>query len=644
MNIRIEGIVLYSHSGQTRELLFPKNGLNIITGASKTGKSAIIDILDYCLGRGKCNVAEGKVRQNVSWFGVKLKNQDGELFVARRNPGPGIETSPDIFIERGSNISLPDLDELSKNITLDSLIRLITRFSGIAENEHRPLTGTRRPLQATVRHALFFCFQKQYEIANQQHLFHRQGEDFIPLAIKDTLPYFIGAIDENHFLKQNELDTARDELRKLEQRASQEETSKDASFPRVRRLITEAKRVGIIDEGFEPIDLDLTLASLERASKIEAYDVQYIPDFGDSINRIQAEHQNLQILLSDTKEEIRAVRLFLSDQSGFAREGSEQHARLTSVGLYKATDSDGHNCPVCDSTLETPTPQLDQLERSLAQLDEQLSAIRRENPHLQERLDELEKRKTKLENDLRENQATLTRAITEDEKAKVQHDLIVGRARVIGRISSFLESLRPAEEEADFETLIKQARARVEAFERELNPDEIAQRVDTFLNLISTRMSEYSSSLDLEHSGSALRLDIKNLTVVADTEDGPVPLTRMGSGENWVGYHVLTHLALHWWFRHKNRPVPGFLIFDQPSQAHYPPERDQEGKLDPLTDKDRVAVHDLFELMHKIGGEIEGDFQLIVLDHAHIDEDWFEDAIVEEWRHGTALVPEEWYE
>jgi hypothetical protein len=33
--------------------------------------------------------------------------------------------------------------------------------------------------------------------------------------------------------------------------------------------------------------------------------------------------------------------------------------------------------------------------------------------------------------------------------------------------------------------------------------------------------------------------------VIADTLNGPVPLFRMGSAENWVGYHVLAHLALH---------------------------------------------------------------------------------------------------
>jgi hypothetical protein len=154
-------------------------------------------------------------------------------------------------------------------------------------------------------------------------------------------------------------------------------------------------------------------------------------------------------------------------------------------------------------------------------------------------------------------------------------------------------------------------------------------------------MSAFAESLDLEHSGSELRLDLKKLTVVADTLDGPIPLNRMGSGENWVGYHVLTYLALHWWFRKRDRPVPAMLIFDQPSQAHYPAERDQEGSLDPLDDKDRHAVQALFEVMHRACTEIEG-LQLIVLDHAHLADEWFEKSIVEEWRRERFLVPPAW--
>jgi hypothetical protein len=156
-------------------------------------------------------------------------------------------------------------------------------------------------------------------------------------------------------------------------------------------------------------------------------------------------------------------------------------------------------------------------------------------------------------------------------------------------------------------------------------------------------MTDYSADLDLEHKGSQLRLDIKNLTVVADTLDGPVPLQRMGSGENWVGYHVLAHLALHKWFRQKRRPVPAFLMLDQPSQAHYPPDLDaDDGSLEALPNEDKAAVHQLFALVARVASELAPHLQIILLDHADLKETWFEEAVVERWRHGEKLIPASW--
>ena len=65
---------------------FTLGALNIVTGASKTGKSALLDIVDYCWGRNECTVAEGEIRRGVSWFSVHF-DKDGEgILVARKNP------------------------------------------------------------------------------------------------------------------------------------------------------------------------------------------------------------------------------------------------------------------------------------------------------------------------------------------------------------------------------------------------------------------------------------------------------------------------------------------------------------------------------------------------------------------------------
>jgi|SRR5262249_13351104 hypothetical protein len=254
MSFYMKELIIYSHSGNVRKLRFHE-GLNIITGASKTGKSAIIDIVDYCTGRGECFIAEGVIRRAASWFAILLSKTDEELFIARRNPGPGVRSSADIFMMPGTHLDAPNLSSLTANITRDALVSLLTRFCGISENEFRPTFGTRRPLQATIKHAKLFNFQKQYEIANQHLLFHRQGEDFIPQAIKDTFPYFLGAVDERQFLKQHLLDTAQDELRRLQAQLEQQSLSRDVLATRVRGLVSEAKRAGLIEDSFEPVDL-----------------------------------------------------------------------------------------------------------------------------------------------------------------------------------------------------------------------------------------------------------------------------------------------------------------------------------------------------------------------------------------------------
>ena len=231
MSLQISKLILYSREGEIREVPFRVGALNILTGASKTGKSAIIDILDYCTGRSECNVADGVIRKYTGWYAVLFELKGANIFIARRNPAIGDKTSPDIYLERGTNLEVPAAAALHKNTTVDATEKLLGGVIGIRENEHRPEFFTRDPLEANFRHALLFSFQDQNDIDSRQRLFHRQGEDFISQAIKDTLPYFLGAVDEDRLLKQAQLDEAKRRLRQLEREFKQSEVQDGDSFP-----------------------------------------------------------------------------------------------------------------------------------------------------------------------------------------------------------------------------------------------------------------------------------------------------------------------------------------------------------------------------------------------------------------------------
>ena len=117
-----------------------------------------------------------------------------------------------------------------------------------------------------------------------------------------------------------------------------------------------------------------------------------------------------------------------------------------------------------------------------------------------------------------------------------------------------------------------------------------------------------------------------------------MPMHRIGSAENWVGYHVAAHLALHRWFVEHGRPVPGFLFLDQPSEIGFPSDTAQRVE----EDEDREAVRRLFEQVWRVVQECDGKLQVIVAEHADFEETWFRAAVVRRWRQGDALIPQSW--
>lgn len=643
MSLQIAKLVLYSREGAIRELALRTGQLNILTGAPQTGKSALIDIIDYVTGRRECNVAEGVIRKYVGWYAVLFQLNGGQVFVARRNPAPGERTHPDVYMSRGASLSVPLASDLVKNTTVSAAEKFLTAAVGISENEHRPPAPTRDPLEANFRHSLIFSFQDQNDIDSKQRLFHRQGEGFVNQAIKDTFPYFLGAVDEDRLLKQAQLDQARRQLRRLERELQHAEAMDSTTYPRAQELVDEAKQVGLVDERTATTSFEGVLEVLRQVARdTRVRDEIVMGDGEDLLAGLRTERQGLRSELERVNAEIRSTRMFTTETSGYQREAKEQRARLSAVGLIRTGEYESGRCPLCESYLPVPVPTAHEIERSLEDLSAELEAVEAENPRLQLRLAALLREQSHLEELLRENQQRIAARMRENEILRVQQENFILQARTMGKIQQYVETAKTGDSSTSLHGAVEAQRVRAAVLEEELDPEGTREKLSAFLNIIGRYMTEYSDSLDLEHHGSQLRLDIRNLTVVADTLDGAVPLYRMGSGENWVGYHLLAHIALHKWFRLKERPVPGFLILDQPSQAYYPPEQDSEGSLDGLADEDQTAVQRLFRLISDAAGELAPELQIIVMDHADLKRDWFEEAVVERWRRGEKLIPQSW--
>ncbi|MFD2980407.1 DUF3732 domain-containing protein, partial [Klebsiella pneumoniae] len=61
--------------------LFP--GLNVITGRSSTGKSAILEIFDYCMGSSEDTIPDGKLTDRGEIFFTVLQFPELTLVTGR---------------------------------------------------------------------------------------------------------------------------------------------------------------------------------------------------------------------------------------------------------------------------------------------------------------------------------------------------------------------------------------------------------------------------------------------------------------------------------------------------------------------------------------------------------------------------------
>jgi phage shock protein A len=633
--MRLSELILYSHDGAVRTVKFATTGLNIITGESKSGKSAIIHIVDYCMGSDECHIPLGVIREKVDWYAVRIVDGINNLFVARRNPAPGRKSSAEIYIDFRDSDKTPAATDLIANSNTDGLKSTLGSLVGIRENLHVPQQGhTRAALEANFRHAIIYCFQDQSLIDNKNQLFFSQNDPWVAQAIRDTLPFFLGAVDADELIKQTQLALLKRRLKQLEQQLSISVSWKETSLERAQAYLAEARQVRLVGPDIRPIDPAMVFDVLQSITRIALEDFEFI-NADDELYRLEEIRDGLRNEYFSIGKRIDDALSLSVAQRDYGTELLEQRARLSLVPEEWPAEI---VCPICHSHAPEVEESVEGLLNDIKDVARRIADLQAHGPRLQAHISELEKRRADLRARIGESQAQINRIVEQTEALRSARDLRARQARVQGRVSAFLEHQASADEQTDLQHRIDELRRTVSRIENDLEGDNFYERLRNAETNLEERITRYSRELDLEHAHGRTRLDIRKLTIVSETSAGSIPLEDMGSGDNWVGCHVASHMALHHWFRTKTRPVPSFIIFDQPSKAHYPPEAE---KLEAVEDDDRRAVIRLFHFLFE-QSQMATPFQTIVLDHADEKEQWFQDSVIERWRSGQKLVPDDW--
>ncbi len=641
--MQIKSLIFYNKQGDKRILPFEIGKVNIITGESKTGKTAIIDVVNYCLGSEACLVSEGVIRQSVEWFAILLQYEQEQVFIARQNPNSlGQASTQNVYFANADKIEIPDLNKLQNNSDIGTLKDFFSKKLFIAEYTNTPITGTRDPLTVNFKHSRLYSFQPQDLIAQRNYLFYNQQDAYVAQSIKDTLPYFLGAIREDSLKIEQEIANKKRELSRHEKELKEYERLKNDGSQKIFELVNEAKQLNLISAARLADNATQALDALKEVLTWEQTSNETAQGENENLKKLLDEKSMFEKELSRKRDDVKAVNTFIKQTSDYSTEVTQQKARLESIKLFGETEAELHSCPLCCQQIETEIPSISAINKSLADLSENLTTTIAERPKLGQYVERLYLEQDNLKKQIEIRQNGIKTIYTEQQQAAKQKDMNLRRGKTIGKISLFLESFKAVEEDKTLKKKIEQLLVEIAALEIVVGKEEKEERMNSILNQINIQMTNWSKNLDLEYQDAPIRFDIKKLTIFADTPTKSVPLNQTGSGANWIAYHLLIHFALHKHFVKANRPVPRFLILDQPSQVYYPPEKDAvlKGKL--ATSSDETAVKQIYDFILLATKELAPHFQVIITDHAKLNYKEFSECITEEWRNGKKLIPESW--
>ena len=644
--MKIREIIIYGHAGEIRRISFKLNGLNIITGRSSTGKSSLSDIVEYCMGRSTFNIPEGIIRDKVAWYAVIYQFPGAQVLVAKPAPASNASSCSRAMIRRGATVE-PPFAELQQNTDDDTVVSLLSELLGIPANRTQVSPEhSRDSYRVTIKHTYYYLFQKQWLIANKEQLFYRQNEQYMPQAIKDTLPVLLGVAPDDRLEIEFKLRVAKRDLKIAQKQLSEAEQFREQLDVRALGLLSEARQVGIFAHGAVIKTTDEALGKLSEIAKwkpgtIPDEDTRRIAELEDEIATIRQER-------AATNETLRATKLFAQREDGFTTEAQEQKSRLESINaLPKQPESGEWQWPFAPQNLGLDTPIAATLLKELQSLNQELMAVAGERPKLEEFTQNIETQLLELNQRLKSKEEALSAAIAANAAIAEMGSRNAAAARIVGRISLFLETYRPDDDLFALRARVDDLRSHVAQLDKDSGADDSAERFASILNIISNRISRYVKELEAEFEEYAFRLDIANLTVVVDRPERPVPMNKTGGGENHLAYHLGALLALHHFSFKNKKPIPSFLFLDQPTQVYFPSEKIYKSASGSVEETERDAdlekVRKLFSLLHRFATQEASGFQIIVAEHANLRDGWFQDSMVEDpWTKPPALVPDEW--
>lgn len=633
-NIQIENIVIWAKNPklEPKILSFAKGKINIIYGLSQTGKSAIIPIIDYCLGSTQNKIPVGHIREHSAWFGIVLNIDETKMLIIRENLDEA--SNKVIVIENIENIP-PFVDRSIEKDINDFKLEL-NKIMGVPFYEPAHSLGI-RDSRLSFRDLVTFNFQPQYIVANPNCLLYKMDTSQYKRLMLPVFNLVIGAETLENIENRIKFDLLKEKLNKLNKRKEEAKKARNIQLENCESIISSAIKYGLLDETYSDkvrnqkehknilkILSEKTIRDLSPSLK----NADSISDLLNNINQEIEPLNNRLITLQSQKEYVEELISLLKSRNEKTKMKTN---RLEIAKFIHDFCEENANETACLGDLEELCANLNVLTNSLNKRLEPEIAL-----YVKKLLDI-----DKEINDISMNVEVLKKEKFEIAKLgekkniveKIYEDIII-KSKIL------LEFANSKDEDINEE--IKNIQEQID----KISIDDVETEYKNCIKNIIKYGQKYLPDIKEFHYISQFIKDDMTIKVKKEEySNKDFYLWETGSGSNWVAFHIGVILGFHFHFIEKKLPIFNFVMYDQPSQVYFPQKilKEEDNMFE---DKDIKQVQKMFQIFENAVKDAKGNLQIIVSDHAdelvwgNIPDEY--KHIVANWSNGDALIPQEW--
>ncbi len=645
MKSYIKAIMIFNESGELRKVPM-KPGVNIVTGESKTGKSALVEIMDYCLCSSRSTIPKGKITDFAYLYVLPMLINEHTYVIARykwQNGGKMYVVREEADFS-ADNITLeyfadkPQLDVKNAKYKIEAALGL--NVSNIVED------GEKQGKKASLRNMVSYLFQHQNLIASKFALFYRFTDYYKRKDIIEQFPVFAGMIGQEYYSDLIELGNLKKQLNKKIKMNSVHEKSSSYVKEHLQPLIQDYYALLEI-----PFQENMTIQGILRLAS-------NLPEFDDSKlfseNSITERYHYLNRQLDELRDKERDILLQINNLDDVNKSGTEFTKMLEE--LKEQTDIAGisdvqYVCPICGNKCDEILQDDIDLSEASSWLNSELEITSKYTNDFSEDIRKLKERHEEIE----ENIKSVWQQIKNIEQKYIKSKSLVSKREKVNYAKATIALYVDMMDSGLFENVdedIEDLKNKISLLNEKIKGFDLETKKYKAQTFLSDNMNRLSLTLDFEGEYRPLNL---NFGLVDETFDiyhhqkknEKIYLYEMGSGANWVSCHIALFLSfLRYFATQEHSPMLLTMFFDQPSQVYFPQGTIGKDDKKELSDADIKAVNQIyktiFDEINDIGRITGNPPQILIVDHVdgndlEIKEE-FLSYVRKDWRNRDGLI------